>query len=377
MTYQDEHRDETPLWVQRRVSRGRLLRGAAAAGAGLSAASLLAACGSSASGSSSSGGSTEVIYSSWGGTWQQAMQKAWFTPFENATGIKVTVTGPPDYGKIEAMVQANATEWDVAEIGPDFQWIGAQKGVLTPIDWNAVKKSNFVTGNPLLYTNNSVPQVLWASVITWRKDKIPTAPTTWADLWDTRRFPGKRTFDASTLDDGSLEAALLADGVAPKDLYPLNVDRALAKFDQIKSDILWFQSGSQMIQYFQSGEASIGFGWDGRIAILRSTGVPVDYTYDHSLSQWTDMVVPKGAPHADAAMKLLAYITQAQPQAHVAEASYYGPINPKAFQYIPTKMQSELSGTPASLKTAVPIDWKWWSANYDSTYAKFTSWLNS
>jgi putative spermidine/putrescine transport system substrate-binding protein len=174
-----------------------------------------------------------------------------------------------------------------------------------------------------------------------------------------------------------MEAALLADGVPPDQLYPLDIDRALKKFDQIKSDILWFTSGAQMIQYYQSGQAVMGLGWDGRIAVLKNSGVPVDYTYDQSLTQWANMIVPKGAPHADAAMKLLAYVTEAKPQARIAEASWYGPINPDAFNYIPKTMASKLSGSPQSLQNGVPINWKWWAENYDSAYAKFTSWQNS
>jgi len=322
--------------------------------------------------------STEIIYSSWGGSWADAMKKAWFDPFTKATGIKVTVTGPPDYGKIEAMVTANNTEWDIAEVGPDFQFIGAQKHLLTPINWKIVKRSQFIKGNPILYNNYSVPQVLWSFAITWRTDKFGhNKPTKWADLWDLKRFPGRRIFDASVVDNGTIEAALLADGVNPKKLYPLDVDRALKKLDQIKSHILWFNSGSQMVQYFQQGQGTIGTGWDGRIFLLKRQGVPVNYTFNQALVQWTDFVVPKGAPHADAAMKFLQFATEPLPQAHIAEDIAYGPINPKAFHYIPKKLHSQLSGNPHALKVGIPINWKWWAANYDAVNAKFTSWLNS
>lgn len=370
------------------LSRRKFLHGAGAAAFAAGAGSIVAACSSSSStpvsasqsaAASAAQGETEVIYSSWGGTWADEITKAWFDPFTKATGITVTVTGPPDYGTIEAMVSANTTQWDIAEVDPDFPYIGAEKGILEPIDWSVVKKSNFLpTTNSELYTNYSVPQSLWSLVITYRTDKFGgKKPTTWADVWDTETFPGKRTFDASTLSDGVFEAALLADGVAPGDLYPLDIDRALDQFDKIKGDILWFTSGSQMLQYFQTGEAVIGTGWDGRIAVLESQKTPVSFTYNQALGQWANFVVPKGAPHPHSAMLLLNYMTEAAPQARMSLASHYGPVNPKALALIPASFQNTLSGTPAHDKLSVSINWKWWAANYDSVNEQFTSWQSS
>lgn len=363
------------------LSRRGFLKGAAVAGIGIGSGGLLAACGSGGGGGgggAASGGSKEVIYSSWGGSWADNITKAWFQPFTKATGIKVTVTGPPDYGKIQAMVTANNTEWDIAEVGPDFQFIGAKKGVLTPINWNVVHKAQYMTGNPLLHTNDSVPQSLWSAAITWRTDKFKEGPKTWADVWDTEKFPGKRTFDASTVSDGSMEAALLADGVSPSQLYPLDIDRALKKFDEIKSDIIWFKTGAQMVHFYQTGQAVIGLGWDGRVAVLhQQAGTPVAFTYDNSLTQWADMIVPKGAPHSDAAMKLLEFAGEPKQQAKMSELSWYGPVNPAAFKYIPKSMRSKLSGSQQALAAGTPINWKWWAENYDAVNAKFTGWLSS
>jgi putative spermidine/putrescine transport system substrate-binding protein len=241
-----------------------------------------------------------------------------------------------------------------------------------------VNRSKFLRGNPILYNNYSVPQALWSLVITWRTDKFGgDRPTKWADLWDLKRFPGRRIFDSSIVDDGTLEAALLADGVPAHKLYPLDVDRALKKLGEIKSHILWFNSGSQMVQYFQQGQGTIGTGWDGRMFLLKHQGVPVEYTFNQALMQWTDFCVPKGAPHADAAMKLLNFATNPVQQANMGKHIAYGPVTPSAFQHIPKKMRSQISGNGHELKISVPINWKWWAANYDAVNAKFTSWLNS
>ena len=59
------------------------------------------------------------------------------------------------------------------------------------------------------------------------------ARSRWADLFDTAKIPGKRTFYKWSA-PGVLEIALLADGVAPDKLYPLDLDRAFKKLDTIK-----------------------------------------------------------------------------------------------------------------------------------------------
>ena len=58
-------------------------------------------------------------------------------------------------------------------------------------------------------------------------------------MFDTKKFPGKRTFYKWSA-PGVIEIALLADGVPADKLYPLDLDRAFKKLDTIKSDIVWW-----------------------------------------------------------------------------------------------------------------------------------------
>ncbi len=64
------------------------------------------------------------------------------------------------YGRIQAMVESGNTEWDIVEVLPDFQWIGAEKNLLEPIDFGVVDKSPIMEGQDLI-TDYSVPQVLF------------------------------------------------------------------------------------------------------------------------------------------------------------------------------------------------------------------------
>src|SRR5215469_1710827 len=55
----------------------------------------------------------EVVVCSWGGTYQKALRKAYFDPFEKETGIKVIDASAPEVAKVKAQVDSRNPEWDV------------------------------------------------------------------------------------------------------------------------------------------------------------------------------------------------------------------------------------------------------------------------
>ena len=204
----------------------------------------------------------EMVFTSWGGTTQDAQKKAWVEPFEKTDGVKVKLDGPTDYGKLKAMVDSGNVDWDVVDVEGDFAVAAAKLGLLDSIDFNVVKKSDL---DPRFTSNDYVGSFYYSFVLGYNKDALGgKAPKTWADLFDTKKFPGKRTFYKWSA-PGVLEIALLADGVAPDKLYPLDLDRAFKKLDTIKSDIVWWSGGAQSQQLLASGEAPLGAFWNGRV----------------------------------------------------------------------------------------------------------------
>ena len=124
-----------------------------------------------------------------------------------------------------------------------------------------------------------------------------------------------------------IEAALLADGVPPANLYPLDLDRAFKKLDTIKGDIIWWSSGAQSQQLLASAEASFGSFWNGRLTALAADGMPVETSWDQNITAADSLVVPKGAQNKAKAMQFIAYATSPKAQAEMAAATGYAPIN--------------------------------------------------
>ena len=231
-----------------------------------------------------------IVFTSWGGTTQSSQQKNWAQPFTQATGINVLMDGPTDYGKLKAMVDSGNVNWDVVDVEGDFAYAAQQAGLIEPIDYSVVKKDEL---DPRFATPAAVGSFYYSFVLGYNKAKYAGAqPQSWADLFDTRKFPGKRTLYKWSA-PGVLEIALLADGVQPNKLYPLDLDRAFKKLDTIKGDIVWWSGGAQSQQLLASGEAPIGMFWNGRLHALEQTGVPVGISWNQNLTAADMLVIPK------------------------------------------------------------------------------------
>lgn len=313
-----------------------------------------------------------VVFGSWGGSWEAAMRKAWFDPFTKKTGIEVVTATGNTYGKIQSMVEAGKPEWDMVEVQPDFQWIGAEKNLLEKIDFSVVDKKPIMPGKDMV-TDYSVPQVLFSRVMFYNTKMSSEVPQSWADVWDTKKFTGKRTF-FTRAHGGVLEAALMADGVAPDKLYPLDIDRALRKLTQIKSHILWYDGLAQAEQYMTDGQAQLGLVADGRVLSAIGNKAPVAIQNNQSLVTWSTMVVLKGAQNKDAAMKLLAYALSVEGQTAIAMAYTYGPVVPSALKDVPADRAKTLSGGPQQQGKYVLLDAAWWGKNTEAATEKLNAW---
>ena len=87
-------------------------------------------------------------------------------------------------------------------------------------------------------------------------------------IFDTETFPGMRALEKRP--KKNLEWALLCDGVAKEDLYDVlsttrGVERALAKLDTIKDDVIWWSAGAETPQLLADGEVVMGSTYNGRL----------------------------------------------------------------------------------------------------------------
>ena len=312
-----------------------------------------------------------VVFANWGGSWEKAMRKAWADPFTKETGIQVISASGNTLGKLQAMVEANKTEWDLMEGLPELARVGGEKGLLEKLDFSVIDRSQLMK-RPEFFDDYSIPEVIFGRVLVYNKS-LPEVPHDWSALWDVKRFPGKRAL-YNKVESGVLEIALIADGVPGDKLYPLDVPRALKKLGEIKPHILWYQTVTQSEQLMRDGEASMGVLADGRALSIKQNGAPVELQPEASILTWSVFVVPKGAPNKQAAMKFLAYVLSVKAQVAEALEYNYGPVVPKAWDQIPPERLKIISGGPATAGKAVYLNSKWWAANLERTTEQFHQW---
>ena len=246
---------------------------------------------------------TRTLYvNSWGGSYTAAQDAAYFKPFTAATGIQIRVVTPVSYGKIKAQVQTRRYEFDMTSIN-SMQWLRAtREGLGEPIDWSVVNKDR-IPPNAVVADGFGIAQNILGTALCYRTDRYPGGgPKSWADFWDVKRFPGARSLCLNN-SPRTLIFALLADGVPLERIYPLDIDRAFKKLDQIKPHIkVWWREGTQSQQLIRDGEVDMMSIWNARATELKQAGVPVELDLERRSAQHQHLVRPQGRPQPQAGL---------------------------------------------------------------------------
>jgi putative spermidine/putrescine transport system substrate-binding protein len=315
----------------------------------------------------------QLVVLSWGGALQEAQRKTIFKPFEKKYGVKIIEASPVDYGKIKAMVQNGKPEYDVMDVDADFVPRGAKQGLLEKLDYAIIDKTDL---DPSFVNEYSVAAEIFSNNISYNTKSYTAAnhPKTWAEFWDVKKYPGARTMQKWPMT--IMEIALLADGVNPAKLYPLDIERAFRSLNKIKPSVkTWWDTGAQSIQLLTDNEVPIGELWSGRVLTAQSQNMPVALEDNQSVLSVDSWTVIKGSKQKDLAMKFIAFATSAEIDADYARAYPYGPVNLKAYSLLTDEVKAKLATTPEKRKNQVMIDVEWWDKNFDKVNERFQKWL--
>ena len=273
------------------------------------------------------------------------------------------------------MVQTKNYVWDVTTLtlSADIPYLEA-KGLLEPI---GLKASDYPDVMPEAIAPNWLGVDVYSTVLAYRADKFKgNGPKSWADFWDVKKFPGRRSLRRSPLD--TLEQALLADGVPLDKLYPLDVDRAFRSLDRIKPHVnIWWTSGAQAMQAIQSGDVDMISTWNGRAQAAKDAGAPVTIVWNEGLYSIEGWGIPKGTPRADAAKQFVRFCADAKRQALLTRTLAYGPTNRKAFEAISKDRATLLPTAPDNIRDMRLPSPQWWEENRQKVTERFNSWIIS
>jgi putative spermidine/putrescine transport system substrate-binding protein len=320
-------------------------------------------------------GSGEVRIAAYGGTAQDAERKAYFEPFEKLSGITTRDFAGADINKVKAMVDTGNIEWDVVQLGRSTVRNLLKKGdYFEEIDYDLVDTTNI---DPLYRYAYALDMLVWSQVMAYRTDAFKgAAPDGWADFWDVAKFPGDRALTGAGPSTPELEFAVMAAGVPPDKIYPIDIDQAFASYDRIKASVVkWWETGAVPVQMLTDREVVLTSVWNGRMAALQAAGVPAAISWNQGLLKRDCWAVPKGAPNKANAMKFIAFSTMAIPQARLSALIPYGFVNSKSPEYLSPQQLEVLPSAPAIRSRLVPYNYDWWVDNRDTVIGRWNKWI--
>ena len=283
----------------------------------------------------------DLVIVGWGGAHEESLKKAVYEPFTAATGIGVKqVSATNQLAMLKAQVQNNSPEWDIIQPGSAWLYRGTQEGLYEKVDYGGVPRADMYA--PALHAHGVAFEV-YAVDIAYNTKKFPSGshPKTWAELWDLKRFPGRRTGPGWTPRD-NFEAAVMAAGVPLSKVYPIDAKLAFAKLAEIKPQMTWWQSGAQFAQLFADEEVTLGYGWGARVVVLAREGKPLAVELNQAILDQTFYAVSKISKNKDAAMKFIGFASQAKPQAERPLLYPHGPTNKKAWAELDAKTKRDV-----------------------------------
>jgi putative spermidine/putrescine transport system substrate-binding protein len=324
-------------WTRRElISAGGRLAG------GLLAATAVSVSGQKAFAQKSSG---KVLVRALGGAYEDAERRAIYEPFTKATGIDV-VPVPTTMSQVLAMVRSGSVQLDVLDLGESGTILLDHAKALAPIDYGKFTLTNPSDLTAAIRRPNMVGNIYFATVLGYSTTHFSHGhPASWAEFWDTGRFPGPRSLEGIDAGDVPLEFALLADGVPMSKLYPIDVDRAFRSLGRIRKSIVkWWTTGAESAELLESGQVVAMDIWNGRIQ---------------------DPI----------ALRFIDFALQPHVQADLAHYIPYGPTNKKAFQFISAADADKLASSPQHFRISFDQDAYWWADHLDQVTTRWQTWL--
>lgn len=319
----------------------------------------------------------------WPGPYGQAQASALFEPYAQRSGVNVRIA---QYDGDLAALRASRG-WDVVDLELPNAIAACREGLLERIDASALPAG--LHGEPAGsdFVANAlgpcwVGSIVYAQVIAYAPGRFATKPATLADFFDLARFPGPRALRGKSAKD-NLELALLADGVAPAQVYkvlstPEGMARALAKLDTIRSRIVWADGGQAAM--LSDGRAAMAAMLNGDVHDATAHGTALGTIWDHQLYELDVFAIPKGSPRRTMAMDFIRFATSPQSLARVAGWVPFGPARRSALPLVGrnpetgAQMRAFLATAPENFATAFAIDDGWWQAHGAEIAPRWESW---
>ena len=326
-----------------------------------------------------------ITVTAWGGAYTKSQEEAMYKPFTAKSGIKVLSQDyNGDLAEIAAQVKTGNVKWDVVDVELAEAIKGCEEGLFEKIDASKLPAGDDGTPAskdflPGLVTPCAVANIYYANVVAYDKAKLgANGPKSLNDYFDTSKFPGKRGMRKHP--SVNMEWALMADGVAPADIYkvlatPAGVERAFKKLDTIKSSVVWWTAGAQPPQLLASGEVVMTSVYHGRIFDAHAKDKrDFALVWDGQVQVPDLFVIVKGTKNLAAAQDFVRFATSTTALTEQAKWIPYAPARNSSLGKIPAATKAWLPNGGHSGRQMLTSA-QFWSEYGDDLNKRFSAWL--
>jgi putative spermidine/putrescine transport system substrate-binding protein len=333
---------------------------------------------------------------SWGGAYSKSQLRAYHEPYTEKTGVTIINddSSAEAVAKLRAMDEAGNVTWDVVDVVAADAIRLCDEGLAMEIDADTMLAaapdgtSASEDFGDLLVSDCFIPQIVYSTTFGYRTDMVgDTAPTEICAVFDTDAYPGKRSLEKRPINN--MEWALLCDGVAKADVYdvlatPEGQDKALAKLDTIKDDVIWWSAGADTPQLLADGEVVMGSTYNGRLfSVIEEQKQPVAMLWDAQVFDLDGWIIPAGLSDERKAQALdyIMFATDTQRLADQAKYISYGPARKSSAPLVGKhadmgiEMAPHMPTDPENAKNTFLYNYEFWADYRDDIDAKFQAWL--
>ena len=317
----------------------------------------------------------DLMVVGFGGGFQDNARKHLFQAYAAEKNVKVAddvYNG--EMAKIYSMVKSKDVTYDVVMVEAPELVRGCEDGVFEKLDWSVIDQKKFIPNGT---TTCGAGAVGFGVTLFYDEARNPNGPKTYAEFWDVKKFPGKRSLRSGA--KMTLEIALMADGVPQAEVYkvlatPEGQKRAFAKLDELKPHIVWWKSGAQPLQLVGSGEVAYAVGFVGRTLRAAETGSKYPILWDTLLYSFDYWAVGRGSPNKDEAMKLISFMTDEKPLTNLAQDWAVSPAN-AAVANNPEIVKKNPGMVANHASKGLFIGTDFWVERGEDLEARFNAWL--
>ena len=176
--------------------------------------------------------------------------------------------------------------------------------------------------------------------------------------------------------------ALIADGVAPGDVYKQlatdeGLERAIAKLNSIRSSVsVFWEAGAQPPQLLADKEVVMSTAWNGRIDSAIKSGQPLEIVWDGQVLDYVWWTIPAGHPEKQLGHEFIAFASRPEVMAEFPKLQAYGHTVKKVFELLDENTLKLLPSAPENTKNYVTLDAKFWADNSERIERRYQTWLS-